>query len=184
VGALQFLLAWHGFPSGTLDGVYGERLQHAVRRYQRFAGLATDGLAGPATILALRSSPPPRSPLRLSWPLELRVGDVFGPRGDRFHAGIDLPANAGAPVRAARAGRVVFAGWDEGGFGNLVVLAHGRGVTTWYAHLSRVAVAAGDRVGRGSRVGRVGSTGHSTGPHLHFEVRLRGASVDPLTALR
>ncbi len=183
VAALQFLLAWHGFPSGQLDGRFGARVETAVRRYQSWAGLAADGVAGPATIAHLRSAPLPRSPLRLAWPLALPVGDTFGPRGDRFHAGIDIPAAAGTPVAAARAGTVVFAGWDAGGFGNLVVIAHGRGVETYYAHLSSIGVVAGEQAALGELVGRVGSTGHSTGPHLHFEVRVRGASVDPLRAL-
>jgi peptidoglycan hydrolase-like protein with peptidoglycan-binding domain len=183
VAALQFLLSWHGFPSGQFDGRFGARVETAVRRYQSWAGLAADGVAGPATIAHLRSAPLPRSPLRLSWPLALPVGDTFGPRGDRFHAGIDIPAASGTPVGAARTGTVVFAGWDAGGFGNLVVIAHGRGVETFYAHLSQIAVEEGEPVTAGARIGRVGSTGHSTGPHLHFEVRVRSASVDPLGAL-
>jgi murein DD-endopeptidase MepM/ murein hydrolase activator NlpD len=183
VAALQFLLAWHGFPSGQFDGRFGIRLDSAVRRYQSWAGLSADGVAGPATIASLRSAPLPRSPLALAWPRELPVGDTFGPRGDRFHAGIDIPATTGTAVAAARAGTVVFAGWDAGGFGNLVVIAHGRGVETFYGHLSQIGVGEGERVAIGERVGRVGSTGHSTGPHLHFEVRVRGASVDPLAAL-
>jgi murein DD-endopeptidase MepM/ murein hydrolase activator NlpD len=155
-----------------------------VQRYQQFAGLGVDGVAGPSTIQHVRSVPLPRSPLRFAWPLAGAVGDAFGPRGDRFHAGIDIPARSGVGVGAARSGHVVFAGWDSSGYGNLVVVAHGRGVETFYAHLSRIAVAEGDRVAAGERVGRVGSTGRSTGPHLHFEVRVRGAAVDPLGALR
>ena len=71
-----------------------------------------------------------------------------------------------------------------GGWGKLVAIAHGNGVRTLYAHLSQVHVRLGDRVGAGFQIGLVGSTGASTGPHLHFEVRVRGAAVDPLTALR
>ncbi len=73
----------------------------------------------------------------------------------------------------------MFAGWDAGGYGMLVVLRHGRGLTTWYAHLSRILVGRGERVGVGERIGRVGATGLATGPHLHFEVRDRGAAVRP-----
>ena len=181
VASLQFLLAWHGFPSGVLDGVFGERLDAALRRFQRWAALPDDGVAGGVTLDAL-AAPPVYSPLVLSWPLELPVGDGFGPRGNRFHAGIDIPANTGTPVGAARAGRIVYADWADG-FGLLVAIAHGQGVRTMYAHLSRIDVAAGDRVSTGARIGRVGATGHSTGPHLHFEVRVRGASVDPLPSL-
>jgi hypothetical protein len=183
VAALQFLLAWHGFPSGAFDGRFGPRLDAALRNYQRRAGLLPDGIAGPATVTSLRSASLPTSPLPLAWPLALPVGDRFGPRGDRFHAGIDIPAAAGVPVGAARSGHVTFAGWDSGGYGNLVVVYHGIGVKTMYAHLSEISVTRGERLATGSEIGKVGSTGHSTGPHLHFEVRVRGASVDPLSAL-
>ena len=117
-------------------------------------------------------------------PVRAPVTDRFGPRGMRFHTGIDFPASHGARVRAARSGRVVFAGWDHGGFGNLIRVAHGNGVQSWYAHLSSFRVRRGSRVNTGTVIGRVGSSGFSTGPHLHFEVRVRGAAVDPLPALR
>jgi murein DD-endopeptidase MepM/ murein hydrolase activator NlpD len=112
------------------------------------------------------------------------VGDRFGPRGSRFHAGIDLRAGAGARVRAARAGTVAFAGWRSGGFGRLVVVRHAGGVRTLYAHLGRLGVREGRRVRAGTALGRVGSSGFATGPHLHFELRLRGAAANPLPALR
>ena len=169
VAALQFALAWHGFPSGNFDGHFGSHTDAALRGFQRWSGITPDGIAGPGTIAALRG-PVPRSPLSLSRPLIGPVGDVFGPRGNRFHAGIDVPALTGAAVGAARSGRVVFAGLSSSGWGRLVVIAHGSGVRTRYAHLSRVAVKLGERVSTGSTVGFVGSTGESTGPHLHFEV--------------
>lgn len=183
VAQLQFMLAWHGFPSGTMDGAFGARTARAVRRFQRFARLGTDGVAGPATIRALRT-PLPRSPLAVSRPIRMGVTDRFGPRGSRFHTGVDYPASQGVAVAAARKGRVRFAGWHNGGYGNLVVIGHGSAVFTWYAHLSRIDVRRGQRLSGGSRIGAVGSTGFSTGPHLHFEVRYRGAATNPLTALR
>jgi peptidoglycan hydrolase-like protein with peptidoglycan-binding domain len=183
VAELQFLLAWHGFPSGAFDGRFGAHAAAAVRRFQRFAGLAPDGVAGPATLGALRG-PLPRLPISLAWPLPAPVGDRFGPRGRRFHAGVDLLAPAGTVVGAAAPGRVVWAGYRPGGWGRLVTIAHGDGVRTMYAHLSRVDIRLREHVEAGTRVGRVGTTGESTGPHLHFEVRLRGAAVDPLPALR
>ena len=85
---------------------------------------------------------------------------------------------------AALSGRVTYAGWHDGGFGYLVVVAHGRGVRTWYAHLAQIDVRRGQPVRTGTPVGQVGATGAVTGPHLHFEVHYRGAAVDPLTALR
>jgi murein DD-endopeptidase MepM/ murein hydrolase activator NlpD len=85
----------------------------------------------------------------------------------------------GTPVGAAGVGTVTFAGWNTGGYGNLVVVQHRLGYQSWYAHLSRFAVSSGSRVAGGVRIGYVGSTGHSTGPHLHFEVRLNGVPTNP-----
>jgi peptidoglycan hydrolase-like protein with peptidoglycan-binding domain len=183
VAALQFRLAWHGFPSGTIDGGYGSHVAAAVRRFQAWAGLGADGVAGAATLAAL-SRPISRSPIWLVPPIRAPIGDRFGPRGNTFHPGIDYPAPSGAPVRAAGRGRVVFAGWDSGGYGNLVVVEHPQGVRSMYAHLSRFAVRTGQSVVAGSLVGAVGATGFATGPHLHFELRLGTAAIDPLTALR
>lgn len=181
VAALQFALAWHGFPSGNFDGFLGSHTDAALRSFQRWAGVKPDGTAGPSTVAALRA-PDPRCPLPLARPIVAPVGDVFGPRGPRFHAGVDFPAETGTPVGAARAGHVVFAGPSGSGWGNLVVLAHGSGVRTRYAHLSRIDVRVGARVAGGSTIGLVGATGEATGPHLHFEVLVRGANVDPLAA--
>jgi murein DD-endopeptidase MepM/ murein hydrolase activator NlpD len=180
VAQLQFLLAWHGFPSGAIDGGYGSHTQAAIIRFQRWSGLGRDGVAGAGTIRRLLS-PPRRSPLRLARPISAGIGDVFGPRDNKFHPGIDFPAATGTAVVAARSGRVTWASWWPGGLGYLVSVAHGYGVRTMYAHLSTIAVRRGQRVGTGTLVGRVGSTGLSTGPHLHFEVRLRGAAIDPAT---
>jgi murein DD-endopeptidase MepM/ murein hydrolase activator NlpD len=111
------------------------------------------------------------------------LGDTFGPRGNRFHAGVDLLAPAGSPVAAAAPGRVTFAGWLAGGWGRLVIVAHAEGVRTLYAHLRTVSVRPGESVATGGGLGTVGATGRATGPHLHFEVHVRGAAVDPLTAI-
>lgn len=183
VAALQFKLAWRGFPSGAIDGFFGQHTDSALRRYQRWRGLFPDGIAGPATFGALRSRPA-RSPLSFAYPIRAPVTDRFGPRDNRFHTGIDFPARFGAVVHAARSGRVLGAGWNPGGYGYLVILQHSHGTQTYYAHLSRVGVRVGRWVRTGARIARVGATGHATGPHLHFEVRVRGAAVNPLPALR
>ncbi len=183
VAAFQFSLAWHGFPSGTIDGRFGGHVERALRRFQIWAGLRPDGVAGPSVFTALRR-PLPRCSIALAWPLRGPLGDTFGPRGNRFHTGIDIPAATGAPVGAARSGTVVFAGWYAGGWGKLVVVRHSNGIRSWYAHLSRFDVRKGMHVSTGTRIGRVGATGDASGPHLHFEVRVRNAAVDPLSALR
>jgi murein DD-endopeptidase MepM/ murein hydrolase activator NlpD len=182
VAQAQFLLAWRGFPSGAFDGAFGPHTEAAVRRFQRSVGLPASGRLAARTLAALRA-PPPRSPIALAWPLLRPVADRFGPRGARFHTGLDLAAARGEPVAAAAAGRVAYAGRLAGGWGLLVSVAHGRGVRSLYAHLSRVDVAVGDRVAAGTQVGLVGATGNASTPHLHFEVRVRGAAVDPLPAL-
>jgi murein DD-endopeptidase MepM/ murein hydrolase activator NlpD len=179
---LQFLLAWHGFPSSTIDGTFGSHTEAALLRFQRWAGLPTAGIAGPAMLAALHG-PVPTCPFRLAWPLRTSLGDRFGPRGGGFHPGIDLPAPTGTPVHAAAVGRIALARPTTGGYGNLVVVRSADGVETLYAHLSRIFVSPGQAVTVGSLLGLVGATGRATGPHLHFEVRVRGAAVDPLPAL-
>jgi murein DD-endopeptidase MepM/ murein hydrolase activator NlpD len=181
VAQLQFMLGLHGFPGGPIDGIFGSRTDASLRRFQEWAGLRVDGKAGPATLSAL-AQPPPVSPIRLAPPMPGPYTDGFGPRGDRFHAGLDYPADAGAPVRAAGNGQVSFTGWFDG-YGYIVAIVHAASVRTLYAHLSRIDVRLGQKVRAGAVIGAVGATGIATGPHLHFEVRLRGAAVDPLTAV-
>jgi murein DD-endopeptidase MepM/ murein hydrolase activator NlpD len=109
---------------------------------------------------------------------KIRV-DPTTPTGTRTHKGLDMTAPMGTPVQAARAGQVVRAGATTGGFGNLVVIDHGNGIRSFYGHLSAVDVKKGDVVEAGAHIGAVGSTGRSSGPHLHFEVRQDGVSIDP-----
>ena len=113
------------------------------------------------------------------WPCDGVVTSGFGMRWGRMHEGIDIGCAYGAPNRAAAAGTVIYAGWMSG-YGNLVVVDHGNGLSTAYAHASSLAVSVGQSVAQGQTVSYVGSTGHSTGPHLHFEVRVNGIAVDPL----
>jgi murein DD-endopeptidase MepM/ murein hydrolase activator NlpD len=99
-----------------------------------------------------------------------------------MHEGIDIGCAFGAPNRAAASGTVIHAGW-LGGYGNLVVVDHGNGLSTAYAHASSIVVGVGQSVSQGQTVSLVGSTGNSSGPHLHFEVRVNGNAVDPLLYL-
>ena len=117
-----------------------------------------------------------------TWPTSGQITSGFGPRWGRMHQGLDVGAPTGRPITAAKSGKVIVAGWS-GGYGNLVVIDHGGGLSTAYAHQSRIAVKLGDPVTQGGLIGYVGSTGHSTGPHLHFEVRVNGVARDPLPYL-
>ena len=96
-----------------------------------------------------------------------------------MHEGIDIAVGEGTPVSAAAAGVVIYAGW-MGGYGNLVAVDHGNGLSTAYAHNSSLAVSVGQSVAAGETISYSGSTGNSTGPHVHFEVRVNGSAVDPL----
>jgi murein DD-endopeptidase MepM/ murein hydrolase activator NlpD len=116
------------------------------------------------------------------WPVNGPVVSGFGMRWGRMHEGIDISAASGTPIVAAAAGVVIHAGW-LGGYGNLVVVDHGNGLATAYAHASSILVGVGQRVSQGQTIALVGSTGNSSGPHLHFEVRLNGNAVDPLAYL-
>lgn len=118
----------------------------------------------------------------LIWPVNGTVVSGYGWRWGRMHEGIDISASTGTPIWATAAGNVIYAGW-LGGYGNLVVLDHGNGLATAYAHASSIVVSVGQSVGQGETVSLVGSTGNSSGPHLHFEVRVNGAAVDPLLYL-
>lgn len=119
------------------------------------------------------------------WPVDGRLIGSFGKRSDpfsgeqAFHYGVDLSAPMGSPIRAAADGTVVEASYSGGGFGRLVVIDHGGGVRTYYAHLSRIDVIAGQEVRRGEIVGALGRSGRTTAPHLHYEVRIGGNPVNP-----
>ena len=124
----------------------------------------------------------------MSWPVSGTITSPFGWRhspfggGLDFHPGLDIGAPMGTTITAAAGGTVISAGW-YGGYGNYILIDHGGGVATGYGHCSRIFVAAGQTVQRGQAIGAVGSTGASTGPHLHFEVRVNGKPVDPAPRL-
>src|SRR6185295_12424335 len=195
VAAMQYILARRGYPPGGIDAVFGPMTDAALRNFQRAYGLGADGLAGPHTIAALRhgrasrgmpgTTTPVSGPVRLLRPVSGPIGDGFGaPRtGGYTHTGIDFPVPFGTRIGAAGVGVVEFAGWNSGGYGNLVVVRHRLGYATWYAHMSRIAVSVGQSVTGGTTLGYVGSTGHATGPHLHFELRKNAVPIDPLPYL-
>jgi len=126
-------------------------------------------------------SPPSSAPSASGfiWPVNGPVVSPFGMRWGRMHTGIDIAVSYGTPIHAAASGQVIYAGWMDG-YGNLVFIDHGRGISTGYAHQSSIAVSNGQSVTQGQVIGYVGCTGHCFGPHLHFEVRVNGAPVDPL----
>jgi murein DD-endopeptidase MepM/ murein hydrolase activator NlpD len=202
VAALQFMLRRRGYSSGSVDGGYGPNTTAAVRRFQSAAGIGVDGHAGSGTLHALRhrsarrhssggsthsgSSGVPSGPVRFLRPVSGAIGEGFGyppGHGGARHDGVDFPEPEGTPIGAAGVGTVISAGWNSGGYGNLTIIQHRLGYQTYYAHQSRIAVSVGQRVSGGVRIGYVGSTGHSTGPHLHFEVRLNGVPINPVPLL-
>jgi hypothetical protein len=192
VAALQFLLRRRGFSPASIDGGFGPNTEDALRRYQRAAGLVADGVAGPASVRSLRRGGShrhsrgafwPTGPVSFLRPLNAPIGDGFGWRWGRRHTGIDFPAPQGTRVGAAGRGVTTFAGWSSGGYGNLVIVRHRLGFSSWYAHLSTVTTWPGERVVGGTRIGYVGCTGRCTGPHLHFEVRQSGVPIDPMPRL-
>lgn len=117
------------------------------------------------------------------WPVQGRISSRYGTRWGRMHYGLDIAVPTGTPVRAAAAGTVTYAG-SMGSYGLLVIIDHGNGVETRYAHNSRIVVKVGQRVKRGDLVAYSGNTGNSTGPHLHFEIRHRGTAVNPENYLK
>ncbi|MBA2317805.1 MAG: peptidoglycan DD-metalloendopeptidase family protein [Euzebyales bacterium] len=165
----------------------GQEQEQEQEREQAAASRSSSGGGGGGGRGGGGSPPPEEAPAstgRMQRPADgpitsrygYRVHPIFGTR--RLHAGIDFGGGYGAPIYAAESGTVISAG-SRGGYGNTIVVDHGGGTTTLYAHQSRFAVSGGAQVGRGQVIGYIGSTGYSTGPHLHFEVRINGAPTDP-----
>lgn len=181
VAALQFLLSTRGLGGAGLDGGFGPNTERAVRDFQSRAGLAVDGIAGPAVLNALKAPAVQaiEDPVRFFHPAAGPVTDGFGFVGGRRHTGLDYPGTSGDAVWAAGRGVVSFAGWNPGGYGYLVVIRHRLGFESWYAHLSSINAWPGQRVVGGTHIGHIGTTGRSTGPHLHFEARRYGTPIDP-----
>jgi murein DD-endopeptidase MepM/ murein hydrolase activator NlpD len=133
------------------------------------------------TLIAVPVRKPVRGETDMSSPFGMRMDPFLG--RPAIHTGIDLRGDVGEPVRATATGKVTIAG-REGGYGNMVEISHGNGLATRYGHLSEISVKLGQVVRIGEIVGRIGSTGRSTGPHLHYETRVNGEAVDPQKFLR
>ena len=134
-----------------------------------------------------KEKPKTASTGQFSWPISGRINSYFGGRyifgRYSYHSGLDIQASYGASIKAADGGTVTFAGW-KGSYGNLVIITHDNGIQTYYAHNSSLLVSAGSKVYKGQVIAKAGSTGRSTGPHCHFEVRVNGSAVNPLSYLR
>lgn len=154
---------------------------------QRAAGIATQQtVTVNRASAALDSAPQPAggpSPGTLAYPVNGVLTSEFGPRWGRMHNGIDIAANTGTTVIASASGSVIAAG-STAGFGNRVIIDHGGGLVTLYAHMNSINVTKGQSVGSGQPIGTVGCTGSCTGPHVHFETRVNGVAYDPLGYLR
>ena len=187
--------------AAALDGRIAEYQAEADQVGRQEAGLSAL-IAAKEQVLAAQAAAAPRgapgpgpgrgavdpgadgrvSGMGLIWPLRGPVTSPFGSRWGRLHAGIDISGGTGTPIRAAKAGIVIFAG-TMSGYGNVVIINHGGGFSTLYAHQSRLGTNDGASVGQGQVIGFVGSTGHSTGPHLHFETRVGGSPQNPMRYL-
>lgn len=161
--------------SGTASGASAKT--GTATSASRFAAALDAAVAAdrPSTVAA----PPARTPGE-TWvrPTQGRVTSGFGPRWGTEHEGLDIAAGTGTPVRAVTDGVVKKASW-YGGYGNAVIIDHGNGLKTLYGHNSKLTVKPGDRVQAGEVIAKMGSTGDSTGPHLHFEVEVNGKKINP-----
>jgi murein DD-endopeptidase MepM/ murein hydrolase activator NlpD len=156
----------------TLDGVQVVAQLRAAQRAK---------LAAVAEVL---TTPPPaapsvEAPTSFIWPAKGPITSPFGHRWGRAHTGVDIDAGNRSPIVASQAGTVTLAG-SKTGYGNTVIIDHGHGISTLYAHQSRIVVHAGEHVDQGQYIGNVGSTGHVTAPHLHYEVQVDGVPRNPM----
>ncbi len=165
--------AWNRLDANNPQVAVGQKLivpggvkEIPIRQVQVYSGAAPAGVR--------------RGTGRFVWPTAGYVTQGY----QRFHQAVDIARAIGTPVKAADNGFVVVAGWSNDGYGNYIVVDHGNGYQTLYGHLSKIFVKAGDIVGQGAVIGNMGSTGNSTGPHLHFEIRKGGVRLNPLSFLR
>lgn len=159
-----------------------------IKRNPNAISIPVDGSGSPSKLNSEKPNSESKYDERPVVASSVSVGSVFGYRRDpftgraKFHSGVDLKARWGDPVGASQAGVVQFAGWYHG-YGNMIIIAHGGGVATHYAHLSSFDVEVGTHVERGTIIGRAGSTGRATSPHLHYELRFEGNALSPFQPL-
>jgi murein DD-endopeptidase MepM/ murein hydrolase activator NlpD len=166
----------------TLKGIEGDRDEHEEIAADLRSQIAQE-IAEATGGVALPAGPMPSpSAAGFIWPVEGTVTSGFGYRWGRMHEGIDISVPEGTPIRAAASGTVILmqSEYESGGYGNYTCVDHGGGLSTCYAHQSSFSTSVGAHVNQGDVIGLSGNTGHSTGPHLHFEVRINGAPTDPL----
>jgi murein DD-endopeptidase MepM/ murein hydrolase activator NlpD len=171
----------------------GEHSEAAVLGILHKSGIAASPAPPGGTTAQPNKHPAPPTPLgpvpeqysgSLRWPLDAYiVSSEFGERWGKMHKGMDMAADVGEPVYAIAAGEVIYAGDGLRGYGNVVILRHDRKTTSLYAHNSELKVKQGDQVTQGTLIALLGSTGHSTGPHVHFEIRDGDTAVNPRTVL-
>jgi murein DD-endopeptidase MepM/ murein hydrolase activator NlpD len=148
------------------------------------ASSATNAPKAAAAPPALVAAAPASGDASMHWPVEAGViSSDYGERWGKMHKGIDIAADAGEPVYAVADGEVIYAGDGLRGYGNVIIIQHGQRLSSLYAHNSELKVRQGDRVSRGTLIALMGSTGHSTGPHVHFELRQGDVAVNPRTLL-
>ena len=174
----------------TLNGIKDQKVaeyNEAKRKEAEAAAAAARNAAAAAysnssyTPTAVLASAGNIGNLNLQAPVSGMISSRFGDRSGvrRYtHTGTDIAAPMGTAVKASTAGTVSFAGW-KGSYGNCIIIDHANGVQTWYGHLSKIGVSVGQQVNSSTVIGNVGSTGNSTGPHLHFEIRINGTPVNP-----
>lgn len=181
------------YRSGTLLGKVARHLgEHKAARKIFAANFAVFAIASAFLPTVKASTMPPsdetviqaENPIDTQKGIQLPLGTFELNQGfNFFHPGVDLGAEIGDPIKPVKSGVVTFAGFSYDGYGNNIIIDHGKGLTSLYAHLSKIEVKIGQNVDMNTEIGRVGVTGHSTGPHLHLEIRQNGVPLNPLTVL-
>lgn len=190
---LQQRLVQLGYLKGSVDGIFGKATKEAVIKFQKKKYIAADGIVGAKTNKLLyelsNRGATTRIKATMKWPAgEYKDYSDFGMRLHpiykkwKMHTGMDIGMDLGANVYASSDGVVTRDG-ENGGYGLAITIKHGNGIETLYAHNSKLVVKQGDQVKSGQIIAKAGSTGISTGPHLHFEVRINGKAVDPVPYL-